>query len=55
MRCPHCGENVGSVINRDWDNLHPRCSENNCCRETWKCWSKFGGCGNTWTQWTCER
>lgn len=51
MRCPHCGAYGGGVINRDWDNKHRGCYENNCVRETWKCWD---GCKNTWTQWSCE-
>lgn len=53
MRCPHCGSYDGGVINRDWNDKHPGCHLNNCCRETWKCWDKR--CQQTWTQWTCER
>ena len=50
MRCPHCGAYGGGIINRDWGNKHRGCY-GDCVRETWKCW---GGCKNTWTQWTCE-
>ena len=51
MRCPHCGNYGGGVINRDWSNKCDSCPYNNCCRETWKCWN---GCKRTWTQWSHE-
>ena len=52
MRCPYCGAyGGGRLISRDWDQKHPTCYLNNCCRETWKCWN---GCQITWIQWTCE-
>lgn len=52
MDCPHCNNAKGALKNRDWDNVHPHCSYNNCVRETRKC--KNPNCGLIWTQWTCE-
>ena len=51
MRCPHCGNYDTGVICRHWENKHRGCYIPNCCRETWRCW---GGCKNTWEQYTCE-
>ena len=51
MRCPHCGSYDTGIISTRGQNKHSGCYIRNCVREIWRCW---GGCKNTWEQYTCE-